>query len=70
MNKLYEGAELSLEEEISIIGLFRMDILDQQSVIERARGKPVWLGLAKSPNGKLNMKPQNVLINLPLQRGS
>lgn len=70
MNKLYEGAELSLEEEVSIIGLFRMDILDQQSVIERARGKPVWLGLAKSPDGKLNMKPQNLLLNMPLQRGS
>lgn len=70
MNKLYEGAELSLEEEVSIIGLFRMDILDQQSVIERARGKPVWLGLAKSPGGKLNMKPQNLLLNMPLQRGS
>ncbi len=70
MNKLYEGAELSLEEEISIIGLYRMDILDQQSVIERARGKPVWLGLVKSADGKLNMKPQNLLINMPLQRGS
>jgi len=70
MNKLYEGAELSLEEEMSILGLFRLDIMDQQSVIERARGKPVWLGLAKSPAGKLNMKPQNLLLNMPLQRGS
>ncbi len=70
MNKLFEGAELSLDEQVSIIGLFRMDILDQQSVIERVRGNPVWLSMAQSPDGKLNMKPQNLLLNLPLQRGS
>jgi hypothetical protein len=70
LNKLYEGGELTLEEEVSIVGLFRMDVLDQQSVIERARGKPVWLGLAKNAAGKLHMKPQNLLMNMPLQRGS
>ena len=29
LNKLYEGAQLSLEEEVSIIGLFRMEIQHQ-----------------------------------------
>jgi hypothetical protein len=70
MNKLYEGGELTLDEEVSIVGLFQMEILDQQSVVERARGKPVWLGLARSADGKLNMKPQNLLMNMPLQRRS
>ena len=70
LNKLYDGGQLNLEEEVSIIGLFRMEVLDRHAVIERVRGKPVWLALAKNPAGKLVMKPQNLLTNMPLQSGS
>lgn len=70
MNKLYEGGELSLDEEVSIVGLFKMDVLDQSSIIERVRGRPIWLGLARNAAGKLSMKPQNLLMNMPLQRGT
>jgi hypothetical protein len=31
-------------------------------------GKPVFLGLAATPDGHLRMKPQNLLMNLPLAR--
>ncbi len=70
LNKLYEGHELTLEEELNIVGLFKMDILDQQHVVEKVRGRPVWLAICKQPDGKLRMKPQNLLVNMPLQRGS
>ena len=30
------------------------------------RGKPVYLGLAMTAEGLLRLKPQNLLINLPL----
>jgi len=31
-------------------------------------GAPVFLGLAMTPEGNLRMKPQNLLMNLPLAR--
>jgi len=69
LNKLYDGDSLSLDEETSIIGLFRMEILDRNAVIDRVRGKPVWLALARNAAGKLVMKPQNLIVNMPLQQG-
>jgi hypothetical protein len=35
-------------------------------VREDVRGKPVYLGLAMAADGSLKLKPQNLLINLPL----
>jgi hypothetical protein len=32
------------------------------------RGRPVYLGFAMTPNRRLRMKPQNLLVNLPLAR--
>jgi hypothetical protein len=29
-------------------------------------GKPVYLGLARTADGTLKLKPQNLLLNLPL----
>lgn len=70
LNHLYDGGQLGLEDEVSIIGLFRMDILDRGHVIDRMKARPVWLGMARTPDGKLVMKPQNLLANLPLRAGS
>jgi hypothetical protein len=70
LNKLYNGEQLGLDEQVAIIGLFRMDIPDDRAVLERVRGRPVWLALAKTPAGKLVMKPQNLLLNMPLQSGA
>jgi hypothetical protein len=30
------------------------------------RGKPVYLGLAMDAQGRLKLKPQNLVLNLPL----
>jgi hypothetical protein len=70
LNKLYDGESLSLDEETSIIGLFRMEILDRSAVIDRVRGKPIWLALAKNAADKLVMKPQNLIVNMPLRQGA
>lgn len=66
LNGLYEGREVALDELERIIGLFRMEIRDTTSVTKAMRGKPVYLGLAMTAAGKLRMKPQNLLTNLPL----
>lgn len=67
LNSLYEGLEVSLDDMARIVALFRLDFRDS-GVIERSvRDKPIYLGLAMDQNGKLRMKPQNLLLNLPLR---
>jgi hypothetical protein len=67
LNALYEGKEPAGDDAAQIIALFRMRILDDRQVIERVRGKPVYLGLAMAADRRLRMKPQNLLTNLPLK---
>ena len=66
LNALYNGDDLGMTDMEHIIGLFRMDIRDRKAVRENMRGKPVYLGLAMTRGGRLRMKPQNLLVNLPL----
>ena len=68
LNALYEGKTLDEGALSRIIALFRLDFEERGEVVETMRGKPVWLGLAMGSDGKLRMKPQNLLTNLPLRR--
>lgn len=68
LNALYENKPVSTEELNRIVALFRMDIEDRGAVMSALRGKAVYLGLAMTPGRKLRMKPQNLIVNLPLQR--
>lgn len=67
LNALYEGAPVGVEEMSRIVALFRMHIRDDRAVIDRVRGRPVYLGLAMTAGKRLKMKPQNLLTNLPLR---
>lgn len=66
LNTLYDGGTLSDEAAAQIIGLFRMTILDADSVIDAVKGRPIYLGLAMGSDGVVRMKPQNLIANLPL----
>lgn len=70
LNALYAGDSLSEADNLRIISLFRLDFENRSSVLPDQRGKPVWLGLAMSTDGRIRMKPQNLLVNLPLATGS
>jgi hypothetical protein len=70
LNALYEGRALSFDEAQGIIGLFRMDVLDRGAVLETVRGRPIYLALAKTPSGTLKMKPQNLIVNMPIKSTS
>ena len=39
-------------------------------MLPRVRGRPVYLGLAMTAAARLKLKPQNLLVNLPLARRS
>ena len=68
LNRLYAGEDVGLDDMERILGLFRMEIRDEKTVMPDMRGRPVYLGLAMTPGRKLRMKPQNLLTNLPLVR--
>ncbi len=68
LNALYNNEPVSEDELRRIIALFRLEILDQSSVLDNMREKPVYLGLAMNANSKLVMKPQNLLLNMPLKK--
>jgi hypothetical protein len=70
LNEIYNGAEVDAARMKRIIGLFRVEFADASALRSELRGAPVFLGLAMTPDGTLRMKPQNLLVNLPLARPS
>ena len=67
LNELYRGEEPSEERLGRVLSLFRMEIKSEEAVIDRVRGRPIYLGLAMDGKNTLRMKPQNLLMNLPIQ---
>ena len=65
LDRLYAGDDLG-EDARRIAHLFRLDFEDQARMREDVRGRPVWMALAFGADGRMRMKPQNVLTNLPI----
>ncbi|MGE5526131.1 MAG: DUF6352 family protein [Rhodospirillaceae bacterium] len=68
LNAIYEGREVSAEDMKRIVGLFRADFEDPAVLRPEVAGAPVFMALAMRSDGSLRMKPQNLLVNLPLAR--
>jgi len=68
LNDLYNQTEVSEERMARLLSLFRLDFEDPGSMRAELKGRPVYLGLAITPEKKLRLKPQNLLVNLPLAR--
>jgi Family of unknown function (DUF6352) len=68
LNDIYAGGDVDEERMRRIVGLFRMDFADAGALQPELRGAPVFLGMAMTADGNLRMKPQNLLMNLPLAR--
>ena len=66
LNELYGGRALALEDGARIVALYAMRIRDGRLLLDRLRGKPIYLALAMDEKQKVKMKPQNLLTNLPL----
>jgi hypothetical protein len=66
LNDLYEGREVDGARRRQLISLFRLDFADPAEMRADVSGKPVYLGLATATDGALRLKPQNLLLNLPL----
>lgn len=68
LNEIYAGADVDETRMRRVVGLFRMDFDDPGALRPEMQGAPVFLGLAMTADGNLRMKPQNLLVNLPLAR--
>jgi len=66
LNDLYRGDAPDAERLQRLIGLFRLDFADPLEMRADVAGKPVYLGLAMNAEQTLKLKPQNLLVNLPL----
>ncbi len=69
LNDLYEGRPVDEERRARLLALFRLEFRDPDDMLPRVRGRPVYLGLAMTAAARLKLKPQNLLVNLPLGRG-
>ncbi|MEO7728259.1 MAG: DUF6352 family protein [Burkholderiales bacterium] len=68
LNEIYNGGDVDEERMRRIIGLYRVEFSDPTAMRAEIAGNPVFLGIAATADGHLRMKPQNLLMNLPLAR--
>ena len=68
LNDLYDGREVPEERLAALLALFRLEFRDPDAMLPGLRGRPVYLGMAMTPASVLRLKPQNLLVNLPLAR--
>ena len=70
LNDLYRQQPVDDARLARLLGLFRLDFDDPADMQADLAGAPVYLGLAMTADGGLRLKPQNLLLNLPLARRS
>ena len=66
LNALYRGETPDDERLERLVGLFRLDFADPREMRADVAGRPVYLGLAFDAAQTLKLKPQNLLVNLPV----
>jgi hypothetical protein len=63
---LWRGAELAGAARERIVGLYRVTFSNPEVVLEKAKGEPIYLILAMTADRTLRMKPQNLVVGLPI----
>jgi len=64
---LWNGDELEDGDRDRIVGLYRLTFRDPEVVLDKAKGEPIYLLLAMTPERILRMKPQNLVTGLPIR---
>jgi len=68
LNDLYNGAEVEDDRLGRLLCLFKLEFADPQVMRPAIAGRPVYLAMAMDADNRLRLKPQNLLLNLPLAR--
>ena len=70
LNDLYQGKEVDADRMARLLCLFKLEFVEPNDMLAEVRGKPVYLAMAVDANQRLKLKPQNLLLNLPLAKRS
>jgi hypothetical protein len=68
LNDLYNHVEVDDERMSRLLCLFELAFADPADMRAQIAGRPVYLAMAMDANQRLALKPQNLLLNLPLAR--
>ena len=68
LNDLYNNALVDEARMARLLCLFELRFTNPADMRANIAGKPVYLAMAMDSEGKLKLKPQNLLLNLPLNR--
>ena len=68
LNDLWRGDEIEQGRFQRLLALFRLDFKEPAAMRADIAGRPVYLALSMDESGVVRMKPQNLLLNLPLAR--
>ncbi|SDZ75685.1 MULTISPECIES: DUF6352 family protein [Acidovorax] len=70
LNDLYQGHPVEADRMARLVSLFTLTFANPAEMRADVAGKPVYLGLATNAEGVVRIKPQNLLLNLPLASSS
>lgn len=68
LNDLYRREDVDEARMRRLLALFRLDFAEAADMQSDVAGHPVWLAMAMDSRNRLRLKPQNLLVNLPLAR--
>ena len=68
LNDLYNNKAVEEERMARLLCLFELTFDNPAEMRPALAGKPVYLGLGMDEHNLLKIKPQNLLLNLPLAR--
>jgi Family of unknown function (DUF6352) len=68
LNDLYNNHAVEEERMNRLLCLFDLRFKNPSDMRQNIAGKPVYLAIAMDTENKLKIKPQNLLLNLPLNR--
>lgn len=70
LNDLYNEADVDEARMERLLCLFQLDFANPDDMRAQLRGRPVYLAMAMDADSRLRLKPQNLLLNLPLAQVS
>ena len=68
LNDLYNRVDVDEARMGRLVALFQLDFADPADMRPAIAGRPVYLAMAIDERRRLRLKPQNLLLNLPLAR--
>ncbi|HSD42161.1 MAG TPA: DUF6352 family protein [Burkholderiales bacterium] len=66
LNDLWHGDEVEPGRLRRLLALFRLEFAERAAMRRDIAGRPVYLALAMNEENVVRMKPQNLLLNLPM----